>query len=741
MRVRIYEKILIISFSIVFGLQLLPYFPGRSFLFVATSWLFALFYFVGGYWLFNRTDVKSYFLPIVSGFAFATSVCILPFLIWLNQDKLYDILPALNGILCLGLIVYLIIYRKNIRNSETIKSILKRSVIIFAVTAFFAYTPTSLKPYRRILIAVNNGNEHLLSNLYMFEYGEIYKDALKEGDCSRAIEFAEKANKSGLDWIGVKENELQSVDTTLQNYLSYYISATFSNLYEAYRCKANREYENNNFEGALEDYKKAHKNLILSDPDTEYWKVEESWSFNNMAFCYKNLKQYVIADSLYVLAIEHYKAATNTDQKGLATLHRNLALSLAETSDFHYSNAYYKTANSILQKDSIANRKELQLNYIDLGKNYLQQDSLSTALFFLNRAVKLSKQGEPQTCLASLYYGFCLYRLNAFHKSDSVLKSCLECYKSQPKDNEPNIAETYLALTHVNIALARYDDAKKHITTGIDIIKRNFGTNSLRYAGYLRVSAYLHKVIGNYKISHEQYNQAIGIYTKESTSHRMLPDALSGLAELELTLSEFSSAKQHSDNSILIATKQAPLTYLNATSLLNSAAYVRYYMALYQPADTLYRKVLSINDNYGLHSNPETAIAMNGLGLIEMEKRKFTKADSLFAQSLTLHKQIFTDNHPLTATVYLNLGILCIRDGRLSDGEENINKALLINRHFFENNHDVFADISVAYGDLAQKRGEKKLANEHYQKALEIYNNKFSDSHNKIVMTEQKLKS
>lgn len=737
---KLYEKILLFGFLFSFGLQLLPSFTGKSLLFILPNWLLAGSYLVGGYWLFNHTQNKTYLLPITAGFAFATSIFVIPFSVWLRQDKIYQILPSINSIFCLGVIIYLIVKRKTVNNTDNIKNISKRAVVILVATAFFAYTPASFTPYRKLLIALNNGNTHLLNNLYTFEYTEACESALNEQDCDKAITFAEKANKAGLDWLGVKESELQSADTALQYYL-HRIDATFSNLYEAYRCKATKAYNEGNFQVSLEDHKKAHRNLLLNNPESEYWRIEESWALNNMADCYRGLKQYRMADSLYLSAIKHYKASTNTEGNDLAIFYSNFALSLAENFMFEYSNTYYRASNKILRNDTVKNRKELALNYLNIAENHIKQDSIPGALFLLKKALQLTKTGEPETCSAYLYYGACLYELGEYHKSDSVLKNCLECYKNQPKENGQNIAETYLMLTQVSIALAKYDDAKKYINTGINITTKNYSSNSSRHAGYLKVAAYLNKVVGNYKISEGQYNQALSIYKREfGSKDRRLPSVLSGLAELEIILSELSSAKQHSDTSLSIAASNTTLNFPGAANLLNSAAYVYYCSALHKRADTLYRKVILINDRYGLLSNAGTATALNGIGLIETEKKNFKKADSLFKQSLELHKKIFTDNHPATATIYLNLGILYIQDGRFSEAEMKIDKSLSINRKFFENSHDVFADILVAYGDLAQKRGRKKLANENYRKALEIYKNKFSDRHGKILLTERKLR-
>ncbi len=754
---------------VLFAMQLLPDFAGKGALFALTTWLLALSYLIGGYWLFNPKENKKYSLPITAGVAFAVSIIAIPFIIRLRLENYYYFFPILNGLLCIGLATYLIANRKTEKITSSIKNIFKRAVIILAISSFFTYTPLSFKPFRKVLIALNNGNENLVNNLLMVEYTYEYEDAIDKGDCDRAIEFALKANKSGKIWLGIKEDEKQVADTTnelinkllqdstsklspeVENALKaftnqddlYPISRTYSNLYEAYRCKANGEYDNNKFSEALLHYQTAHKYLTACDHKSKYWDEEKSWALNSIALCYKDLNKHTFADSFYVDAIHNYQKVKDTADNGLAKLYSNFAFSLSEELQFEYSSNLFQAANSILRKDSAntGNRKDLATNYNGLAKNYLLQDSLQDALFFIKRAMKFANKGEAGYCSTTLYYGICLYKLNQYQQSDSVLKTCLQCYESQPKNNRQNIAECNLLLSQVNIALAKYDDARKYVNTGIEITQKNFGSNSSRYANYLKVLAHLNKILGDYPTSEKQYNQVIEIYIRElGNRNNKLPSVLAGLADLEVTLSNLTSAKQHSDSSLSIALTYLPLTYPSNTDLLNEAAYVDYCLGLYKPADTLYRKVITINDNYGLNSDAATAIALNGLGLIEAAKKSFKKADSLFQQSLELHKKLFTDNNPLTAIVYLNYGTLCIQEGKLSEAEEKINKALTIDKQFFKSDHDIFADIFVAFGDLAKKQGQNDIARENYKKALDIYKNKFNDEHWKVIATQRKLK-
>lgn len=749
-------------------MQLLPDFTGKAALFGLAIWVLALSYLIGGYWLLNPKDNKKYFIPIVAGVAFATSLSVLPFTIRVRKESIFEILPLLNAGLFLGLAIYIII-RRNAENVVKLqKGVFIRSAIILTVVGFFSYTPVSFKPYRYILIALNNGNDYLVDNIQMFNYTEEFEDALESGDCERAIDNAEKANEAGKAWLGISSEEndnskqvedaikiLESDSTKLppelnnllQNFSSqsqlWKISGTFSNLYKAYKCKADEYYENNDYKQALNYYLKADKVLNACDHNSTYWDVEQAYSLNLIALCYKELYIYEYADSLFAEAIEKYLAVKDTIDSNVAIFYSNVAESMAEQLQFGYSNFLYKASIVILQRDTTneENKKNVIENYHSLIKNHLQADSLEQALFFIEETFKQIDKASVNFCNTNLYYGLYFYKLSKYKRADEVLTECLDCYKKLLEPISQNIAENHLALAQVKIALAEYDLAKNNLDNGIKITTKNYGKNSARYANYLKAYAHLNKELGNYEKSEQEYYQVFETYINElGERNRKLPQVLSGLADLEIVLAKFGKAKAHSDSSMSIANYFINLKNPAATELINNAAYVNYCVGLYDVSDSLYQKTININNDYGLQSTAPTAIALNGIGLVMTAKGKYKVADSLFVQTLKLHKEIFTENHPFTAVVYLNYANLKIEENKLKQAKEMLAKSHDINKFFFDKGHDIFADIYFAYGDLAEKERQREKARDYYQKALNIYLDKFDEGHTRVKLTREKLK-
>jgi Tfp pilus assembly protein PilF len=758
-----YEKIIILVFVYIFGLQFFD-FTGKRLVFLLSAALLALSYLIGGFWILNTRKPKRFALPILAGIAFSTSVYFLPFSIWLNKKNYYDFLPIANGILFFLLGTYLLFKRKSTNVSQDYQFIFLRSFVILLLSSFFTYTPISFKPFRQIVYYLNSGYNDLQNNILIFDYIEISEEAKALGDCDKAIEYGLKANAAGKIWLGIYSKNKEGRETfmpaentsgrlsTAQDTLNesytnqgqlWKISGTYTNLYEAYKCKADGFYERDQFNEALYNYQIAHKFLIATDHQADNWEEDEAWSLNNVAFCYKGLAKFKEADSVFLKAIKSYKKVKANADNGLAKLYSNLSLSLSAQGEYNYSNHLYHTSNSILHKDTsdAANKKDLISNYTALSTNYLQQDSLSQATLYIQKAIGLSDDTSKNSyCITLLNYGICTYKLNDYQKADSILNSCIECFETQPKKNAQNVADAGLLLSFVSIALAKYDEARQYLVNGAETTAGNLGSNSIRYGSFLNSLAALNSIVGDYDTSKKQFRKAIDIFEKKSgNGDNLLPVALSGLADVEIKLSLPLSAKAHADSSLSIASRSLALTYPRATNFLNTSAYIDYSMGRYKSADSLYRQVLEINDAYGRNQDAETAIALNGLGLIETKKKMYIKADSLFNQSLQLHREIFSDNHPLTATVHLNLANLYIQQGNLKRAEGKINQGLRINKRFFMKEHDVFGDVYMLLGDLSGKEQQKELARHYYRKALDIYLLKFNERHWKVISIRKKI--
>ncbi len=750
---KLFEKILLNLAILLFVFSLTPYSSEIESIFEIFIILVSISYMVGGYWMFNKNHNKNKFIPITAGIVFGMSLFFLNAFTTLFPNRNFIPFTLPNVFFFIILSIY---YFRN-RNSEKIikkiQGIYLRSFSIVLFVGFFAYLPHTSLPRLYAVYTLNWHDEEKTANTKTGIYLAYMMDELRDDNCEKAIEYGKKSLESGNKWINLQPilnfpeeaYTSRNIDRdSIYRKKLVNISDAYSGLYQAYICKGNEYQTNNNISKEIESYLIGDSILNCTEHHYELWEIEKAYSSNRIGRSYQSIKNYTLADSFLLDAVQKYVQIKDASDAILANFITDLAISAAEQNDFSSSNLLYNQAISILKKDTTnpEDKISLILNLSYIVKNHLQADSLNQAKIYIKEALNLVERDKKEYCYINLYNGVYLYRIDKYSQSKAILKECLDCFNKFLEPSNQTIAENHLVLAYVNIALAEYNKAKRNLNIGIEITETNFGINSVRYANHIRVLAHLNKIEGSYRTSLKGYINSIDIYSNElGDKNEYLPEVLSGLSELEITLSKFRDAKIHSDHSLAIASIFSELFIPGNNDLLNQSAHVHYNLGILGKSDSLYNKVIEINNNYGLQKSASNAIALNGLGLINSAIKEFKIADSLFIQSLDLHKEIFTENNPLTAMVYLNYSHLRIGEKRSKEAHQMLAKSMRINKTFFEPNHDIFGDIYFAYGDLALIEKMKETAREQYQKALDIYLNKFNEEHVKVIITRAKLRT
>ena len=331
---KLYEKI-IVGLVILFSVLLLfPNFMEQYIFFTLSTIILSLSYFFCGFWLFNKNGSKVFFIPIFAGISLSFSILTLPFTIIYELERSYTFhyLLILNILLVIILFIIIIYKSKKGGVTKNIKFIFIRAIVVLVITSFFIYSPITFKLYYNVMKCLNNYSTNSVNKLTMNYYDKECDDAINKGDCNKAIEYALKSNIVGKFGFGIVSEEYTNIvkDDSLLNLISNdsikqlpeinnlfntysnkeelsKISNTYRNLYHAYACRADKEYNNNQINEALNDYITANKYLFACNTQLKDWRIEKSWSLNNIALCYRDLKKYKIANTLFKVAILYFK--------------------------------------------------------------------------------------------------------------------------------------------------------------------------------------------------------------------------------------------------------------------------------------------------------------------------------------------------------------------------------------------------------------------------------------------------
>src|SRR5690554_932456 len=294
------EKIILLIAVIVYLLAFVDFGAVEfvyNFFFGLTNVVLAFMYFFVGYFLF-KLPKKYILLSVFSGIAFALSFIanIYGFRI-LKDNEIINLLPVPNLILLLGFLITFVVFRLKSKSFSDFKLLFFRSLIISIITSFFTYMPVSSKFYRTVMYGLHNGNTemqyHLKAHNYIFDFEKYYK----KGDCDNAILSAEKGLKFGMKWLDkdyeyfnkqirdfIKANDFSdkakqdfrySIGWLTNDYDFLRIQGIITKLFEAYKCKADKEYKTQNYQEAIKNFQKALLFLDISENKSDYWKTKK----------------------------------------------------------------------------------------------------------------------------------------------------------------------------------------------------------------------------------------------------------------------------------------------------------------------------------------------------------------------------------------------------------------------------------------------------------------------------------
>ncbi|WP_338768010.1 tetratricopeptide repeat protein [Bernardetia sp. ABR2-2B] len=746
---KIYEIVVIALFIITIILQFFNIGEDTALIILLSAdTLLALSYFIGGYWLFKKKQNdeegnKNKAISILGGFAFGIALICFWTRIIVTPNEIISYLPFANIVFFVILLILIIIKRNDSIFTKNNKPILIRSFVILIITCFFFYVPIEFEPYNDLIRSMNVSSKRLQHNLNMAKYHEKAKIELDNENYEKAVEYAEIAELEGRRGFLLPDNpiflENGEVDTTFFKKLPLRnMNLVYARLYTAYTNLANENLENDDDQQALKNYEIAHQILYIYNLNDGQWEQQNVISFANMGKALSYLNRFEEADDEFNKAFLLIDSS-NVDSKKISFAYSVTAKSLAMRELYEESNNYHKASIDIQLQSSIHtdSKEYLAENYMEMGKNYVFLLKTDKAIQAYQQVFHYSNKNSDtyrQTCI---YYGIVNFQLYNYEKAESIFLECIKLY-GNIQDGLSNVGVSKNLLARNYIQLNKYKEAEKFLQEGIEITRTEEGKTSSNYVFALSVYANLNSILSNYKEAEKQYQEAFELSKNRSGKNSSETIQLFiQLANTKINLSKLKEIEELANQANEMLAEMRVESSINLDNLVNELAYLNYSAGNYFTSREIYELVIKADEKHNDTQALTTGIALNGLGLLEMNDKKYIEADSLFHQSLEIHKAIFKTSNPSLATLYLNMAKLYILKNEYQKAENNLAISLKMNQDLFNEKHTNFADIEVAYGDLALQQNKEEEANQHYQKALKIYLAKFDEDHYKIQSVKE----
>jgi tetratricopeptide (TPR) repeat protein/CHAT domain-containing protein len=127
--------------------------------------------------------------------------------------------------------------------------------------------------------------------------------------------------------------------------------------------------------------------------------------------------------------------------------------------------------------------------------------------------------------------------------------------------------------------------------------------------------------------------------------------------------------------------------------------------------------------------HPDTANALNNLGVILQLMGRYAEARSCFEEALAIRKKVLGPKHPLTAASVANLGRLLQLMGRYAEARPYFEEALAIRKEVVGPQHPATAASLHTMGMFLRSMGRPAEARPYHEEALAICRNVFGPEH------------
>ena len=149
----------------------------------------------------------------------------------------------------------------------------------------------------------------------------------------------------------------------------------------------------------------------------------------------------------------------------------------------------------------------------------------------------------------------------------------------------------------------------------------------------------------------------------------------------------------------------------------------------YAKAEPLLQEALRIRQKVLGPEDPDTATSLNNLAVLYYAIHEYAKAEPLFQEALRIYQRILGPEHLETATCLCNLGRLYQAMGEYAKAEPLLQEALRIREKVLGPEHPATATNLNDLASLYQDMGEYAKAEPLYQEALRIYQKVLGPEH------------
>jgi serine/threonine protein kinase/tetratricopeptide (TPR) repeat protein len=344
-------------------------------------------------------------------------------------------------------------------------------------------------------------------------------------------------------------------------------------------------------------------------------------------------------------------------------------------------------------------------------------------------------QAELYATLGSIYQ-----KLGQLEQANGLLQSALERRQALLGPDDPEVADSLVALGRLRDAQAKYDEAERLIRDGLEKNRNLLGPT---HPAVARATTALGQVLEN----RGAYDQAIAVL-EEAVRLHSLPGA--DEADLAAALSELANShfyaghydESESVNQRILAIRRRLYSDRHpsvADTLINLGA-VQFERGRYSDAERFDREALEIIRAWYGSNHPATASALTMLGrAIIQQSVRYDEAAEVLRESLAIQERVHGPVHPRVASALNELGLVALRQGNLDEAEARFQRMTDVYRQVYQDKHYYIGVALSNLGGVYQQRAQYPRAEALFREVLRRYAETLPAEHQLVGIAQVRL--
>ena len=333
-----------------------------------------------------------------------------------------------------------------------------------------------------------------------------------------------------------------------------------------------------------------------------------------------------------------------------------------------------KKIDSLIKAIKIQPNDSVKVANIHFLFDYFVYKDVKKGKYYADEEIRISKLINYKNGIANGYYNYGVY-FNTIDKPDSArvyYQKAYDIFENEKNEGGKFSASYGLAILELNYG--NHDKALEVTQKNIELYKNKI-TDSIRLAISYDFISGIYAAKGNYKLAIKNSLNAVRILEKVNKPIR-LADALSHLADHELSLEDFSKSLEHKTKAFQIYKENEDKYY--ETVALNDIGNTYYYLNDYDKAKKYLKQGLTSANELELLDIKRNLL--DNLGKTHIATGDYNEALEYLNQALEIANDTNQDYNK--TEILVNLGALYNKTNKSQKAIKVLDEAIILARNF-----------------------------------------------------------